>query len=142
MFEKTMFFEDPRVNVEKHQIFAKKIISENWLVQRDDSSFQQGGLTKTNNCAVCDILAQTGSLQIHIRSFHEGKEPFNCKICDNSCSLNSISLKKPTPIQEQTFKCKFCDFGCASKCTLKKHVDRVHEGKRPHKCTLCDYNDN
>ena len=36
-------------------------------------------------------------------------------------------------------KCSICDYSCTSKGSLKIHIDAVHEGKTPHKCWTCDY---
>ena len=30
-------------------------------------------------------------------------------------------------------QCSICDYSCAYKQNLKKHIDAVHEGKKPHK---------
>ena len=35
--------------------------------------------------------------------------------------------------------CSICDYNCATKSSLKRHIDAVHEGKKPQKCSTCDY---
>ena len=142
---------DELVGKENEPIFARKSTPQNLLdakyLQKETPSFYKGGHTKTNNCAVCDILAQTGSLQIHIRSFHEGKEPYSCKICDNSCLLNTTSFKTTKnkqnspkneqenknpivldgrkPCKDKIYKCKICTFSCLSMSKLSKHLSKM-----------------
>ena len=35
-------------------------------------------------------------------------------------------------------KCSICDHSCTTKTNLKHHFTAVHEGKKPHKCSICD----
>ena len=34
--------------------------------------------------------------------------------------------------------CEICDAWFANKTRLKSHIASVHEGKKPHKCEICD----
>ena len=43
-------------------------------------------------------------------TFHEGKKPFTCSLCQKCFVSNTV---------------------------LKKHIAQVHEKKRPHECQLC-----
>ena len=36
-------------------------------------------------------------------------------------------------------KCLICDYSCARKDQLKAHINAVHERMKPHKCSICDY---
>ena len=37
------------------------------------------------------------------------------------------------------FKCNICDYETAQKGHLKKHKDSVHEGIKPYKCHICQF---
>ena len=39
----------------------------------------------------------------------------------------------------QVYHWEVCDYIFSAKCTLKKHVESVHEVKKPFKCEICDY---
>ena len=43
--------------------------------------------TKSTNCEICDkTFSSNNQLKNHIAIEHKGKEPFNCVICEYSCS--------------------------------------------------------
>ena len=33
----------------------------------------------------------------------------------------------------------FCDYSCPQKCTLKKHIESLHEGKISYNCSTWDH---
>ena len=70
---------------------------------------------------------------------HEGKEPFNCSIC-NVTFLYKEDLKKHACVlhDDKPFKCSECDLGFAKKVELKRHINSVHDGKKTFKCSICD----
>ena len=37
-------------------------------------------------------------------------------------------------------KCNICDANFSQKGSLNKHIESVHEGKKPYKYTVCDSN--
>ena len=39
---------------------------------------------------------------------------------------------------EKPYKCSICDHSFAIKGKLKIHIDSVHDGKKPNKCLICD----
>ena len=41
--------------------------------------------------------------------------------------------------EKKPHKCSICDYSCSKKSVLKTHIDSVHEKKKPHKCQICDY---
>ena len=41
--------------------------------------------------------------------------------------------------EKKPHKCSICDYSFAAKGSLKIHTDAVHLGKKPHKCSVCDY---
>ena len=38
---------------------------------------------------------------------------------------------------KKPYKCSLCDNSFSQKSNLKMHIDSVHEGKKPYKCSLC-----
>ena len=36
-------------------------------------------------------------------------------------------------------KCSICDYSFGKKGKLKRHIQSVHEKNKPHKCSICDY---
>ena len=36
-------------------------------------------------------------------------------------------------------KCKICGHCFSAKQDLKRHIEAVHENRKPHKCSFCDY---
>ena len=37
----------------------------------------------------------------------------------------------------KNLNCEVCDFYTSSKNYLQTHIESVHEGKKPHKCSIC-----
>ena len=37
-------------------------------------------------------------------------------------------------------KCSICDYEFTRQATLKRHIQSVHEEKKPHRCSICDCN--
>jgi len=56
-------------------------------------------------------FASKYGVRYHMKTFHEGKQPFNCNICD----------------------AKF-----TTKHGMRGHVAAIHEGKKPFKCNICN----
>ena len=83
------------------KIKEEPVISQN-KSRRDDKSIQ---------CHICEGTFPTRkTLEAHIFSVHEGRNPFKCNTCDASF---------------------------AGKSDLKKHVSSVHERNKPFKCGIC-----
>ena len=40
---------------------------------------------------------------------------------------------------KKPFKCETCEYTYSQKSHLNQHVAKVHEGKKPFKCQICDY---
>ena len=40
---------------------------------------------------------------------------------------------------KKPFKCEICDYSSLQKGELNQHISDVHEGKKPFKCEICDY---
>ena len=47
--------------------------------------------------------------------------------------------KKQVHEGKKPHKCSICDYSCSTTKNLKKHVEAVHDGKKPHKCSICNY---
>ena len=73
-------------------------------------------------------------MKIHIASVHEGKKPFNCELCNYSCSENSRMKKHIASAHEgkKPFKCDFCNYNCSQNSNLKVHIRLVHGGEKTH----------
>jgi hypothetical protein len=35
-------------------------------------------------------------------------------------------------------ECEFCGYSCYNKCSMRRHIVAVHEGKKPYQCDICD----
>merc|ERR1712037_1082128 len=57
------------------------------------------------------------------------KKRYPCSICNKSFSIKSI--KEPQI-------CQTCNNEFSCKKTLKRHIERVHDGNKPIFCTKCD----
>ena len=67
---------------------------------------------------------------------------FNLK-CDFCTSLfkSQPTLSKHIELvheKKKPYLCSYCDYACGMKSDLKKHVEAVHERTQSHKCPLCD----
>ena len=64
----------------------------------------------------------------------------NVIFCDNSFSHNNDMKKHVQSVHEKKkpFKCDICDYSCSNKNVLKKHVTAVHDEKQPFKFEICD----
>ena len=62
-------------------------------------------------------------------------------ITNYSCSQNCILKRHMQSVHEKKkpHKCSICDYSCSQKGDLKKHIESVHEEKKSHKCSICDY---
>ena len=51
-------------------------------------------------------------------------------------NIRAVYDEKENP---KKFKCNTCNFSTATKGTLKKHIETVHEEIKPFKCNICNY---
>ena len=74
-----------------------------------------------------------------IHSMRE-KSLSNAKTCIASFALMSVLDKHVASVHEgkKPHKCIICNTTFAQKCNLKSHIDSVHEMKKPFKCNICD----
>ena len=40
---------------------------------------------------------------------------------------------------KKPFMCEFCGYGCLLKSSMNRHVASVHDGNKPFRCEFCDY---
>ena len=95
---------------------------------------------KKFTCQICDAhFATKTNVANHIRSVHDGKKNFLCAECDKTFSYRTSLLVHKRRVHEKIkFPCSRCEsqLGCAF--TLKKHIERVHEGKKSRfECSKC-----
>ena len=57
----------------------------------------------------------------------------------NSIIRSNIN-KKNDAVHEgkKPHQCSICDYSCATKSNLKSHIDAIHKRKKPHKCESCN----
>ena len=93
---------------------------------------------------VCPQCGQSclnqGDLNFHIRRMHDldGKRPFECQECDRSYKMESaLKLHVKTFHRGIKVKCPLCEKSFDTNKTVRRHIEAVHEKKRPHVCQLC-----
>ena len=74
----------------------------------------------------------------HIASVQERKKPFNCEICDYSCTQKTDMTQHVSSVHEKKkpFKCDIYNYSCFLKHDIKKHLESVHEEKKSFKCDI------
>ena len=116
-----------------------------------NDSFKVEIKPKKHKCTKCDVtFTEKGNMNAHVRSVHEGKKPYKCSLCDYSAahkpnldrhkiSVHETDLdKKRERLQiAKKHECVKCSLKYGSKGELTRHVNEVHEGKKPNKCTQC-----
>lgn len=94
-------------------------------------------------CPQCDEKFKSFStLYSHIAFIHKGKT-FDCKICDAKFLSSQSGLRRHMneqhgDIPRERFKCEKCEKVFFNKSVLKKHVEKIHEGKVfTYQCLIC-----
>ena len=99
---------------------------------------------KAFNCLLCDrTFSRVSKLKVHTESVHEEKKVI-CSNCGIVCSSKEGLRRHNKTIHEGIKRttinkinvCPIC--GKNVKISLKIHIESVHEGKKPFKCSLCD----
>lgn len=91
-------------------------------------------------CGDCDLVFhRTSTLEIHRRTFHEGKKGYVCKICGQDFSYPSL-LSKHRRVRHFPelckHKCAECPKRFASRGDLVRHFGK-HTGNKKFKCGSC-----
>jgi len=110
--------------------------------------------TSGGSCKDCGTNFESyASLTYHISTVHEEKKPNECPNCGRFFAINSsISVMKmnvmrhlhlcgnpkPTSRVERVFYCSLCPKRFFKESYIKLHIKRIHEKKRPYKCTTCE----
>ena len=66
----------------------------------------------------------------NIASVHERKKPFNCEICDYSCTQKNDMTQHVSSVHD------ICNYSYFLKHDIKKHLESVHEEKKSFKCDI------
>ncbi len=94
-------------------------------------------------CHLCGkSYAQTNSLRLHIRTFHQREQNFSCDSCPKRFGrLDSLSKHRRVHSRVQNFICEFCSRAFSQSSNLIKHRRLQHLDKAaalPHGCELCE----
>ena len=107
---------------------------------------------KEYECSICNSkFYESKDLERHFECVHEGKRPFQCSECGSAFAKNQTLRAHIMSVHEKIFPekekntsaptsnlCPIC--GVNLTCGLKAHIERVHEGKKPHTCKICGSN--
>ena len=69
-------------------------------------------------------------------SIHFSKITIVVYICTFFIYLQDVNMDI---VEENIYRCELCDYNSSQKGNLKRHMEAVHEGKKPFKCSACDY---
>ena len=91
-----------------------------------------------------------GNMKMHVSMVHEGKKLFECTDCNKTFTLkrnlyrHSVTTKHSYPFslkekinREAKFDCEMCGKKFMKKQSMQQHIAAIHEGKKPHKCSIC-----
>ena len=97
---------------------------------------------KGHQCSLCDAsYTDKRNLADHVQVVHEGKK-FECTLCDegkyNQRRNLNLHIQRVHEGIENKYACTICSYKFDSNARLKKHIETVHEGKKPFRCDICD----
>jgi KRAB domain-containing zinc finger protein len=84
-------------------------------------------------------ISQKSAIELNRSPSDEGKKVQICPFCHKGFSGKIKRHIDSVHEQKKPHKCSICDFTTSRKETLKVHVESIHEGKKLHKCSICDY---
>ncbi|XP_061181838.1 zinc finger protein 99-like [Saccostrea echinata] len=96
-------------------------------------------------CDTCGRRFSKNS-QLHVHQFlkhgiyHDEMKLYRCehngcnKVCMSSSSLKSHMRRHSS---DKNYECPYCSLKLKTEVTLKKHINKMHLGIRPHLCQVC-----
>ncbi|CAH1267746.1 ZNF782 [Branchiostoma lanceolatum] len=91
-------------------------------------------------CLHCPYAARVSHhLQEHMQR-HAGERPFKCDVC-SFATLKKTDLDRHQRCHtgEKPFACELCPYRAPQKRMLARHVLKIHQKQRPHRCQHCDF---
>ena len=97
---------------------------------------------KRHQCSLCDASYNNKSLlDGHVQVVHEGKK-FECTLCNkgkyNQKRNLNLHIRTVHEGMGKKHPCTICSYRFSSSASLRRHVESVHEGKKPFRCDICD----
>ena len=99
---------------------------------------------KSFKCSICNsAFTSSQGLSVHVAAVHEGENSSFSDAVKLKSHLTSVhedqKLHKDYRKGKIRLKCPYkCDYNSVEDRHMKIHIQVVHEGKKPFKCTLCD----
>ena len=121
---------------------GRKLISDSDLKRHTASDHEGIRPQKVHLCSTCGGgFTGKKTLEIHIRTVHEGKKPHLCSQCVSSFGQKGDLNRHIRSVHEKIkpFSCPIesCTSTFFDKKFQKSHIEAVHEGIKPHECNLC-----
>ncbi|XP_035680765.1 zinc finger protein 184-like isoform X1 [Branchiostoma floridae] len=91
-------------------------------------------------CPHCPYAARVSHhLQEHMQR-HAGERPYKCDLC-SFATLKKTDLDRHQRCHtgEKPFACDLCAYRAPQKRMLVRHVLKIHQKQRPHRCPHCDF---
>ena len=105
--------------------------------------FKCNHLPKTHICETCGAKFPTETLLGSHRSSHQTDPKYfeySCTICQRRFkSKKNLLNHLGTHSDAKPFVCDGCEMAFKSKSALKRHKSVVHDGIKPHVCTICSF---
>ena len=87
--------------------------------------------TKTHKCLKCEkSFTQKGSLNAHLRNSHEKAKDKKCEFCNKMFAKDLSRHIKYVHHKIKDHICNLCGEGFMESRILKRHKNKVHEGKK------------
>ena len=81
------------------------------------------------------------ALKKHVEIVHEGKKPHKCVVCDSKFIVNrTLRQCWSSSWRKKLIQCTFCNFSCGYESNLDKHIQPIHEQRKPYQCSQCGKN--
>jgi KRAB domain-containing zinc finger protein len=98
-------------------------------------------VSNLQSCQTCKVsFADRKLYNEHMDSVHEGKKPYQCDLCGTTISTKYSLEKHMKLTHEETdlkHHCHICSKAFKNTNYLPRHIQAVHEGKKPFQCNVC-----